>query len=203
MRCGALQPASSKCSNSFCESQGRPFAKYYCSICHLYDDSSKKIYHCPFCNVCRLGQGLGIDFRHCMRCNACVSMNEEHTCIPSSLQGKCPVCYDTMFESTEPLRRLRCGHVMHLNCYNRMHLRGQILTCPLCKKSTDDMKDMFDLLDSAVRMQPMPSAYSSTKSNIYCQDCNKSSCVQYHFVGLKCQLCGSYNTREVKRLEST
>ena len=106
-----------------------------------------------------------------------------------------------MFESTEPLRGLRCGHVMHLNCYNRMYMRGQNQTCPLCKKSIDDMKDHFSLLDSAVRMQPMPQAYANTKSNIYCQDCNKSGCVQYHFVGLKCEFCGSYNTRELERSE--
>lgn len=128
---------------------------------------------------------------------------EKHTCIPSSLQAKCPICYETMFESTEPLRGLKCGHIMHLSCYNRMYLRGQMFTCPLCKKSTDDMNDLFSLLDSAVRMQPMPPAYASTRSKIQCQDCNKAGTVQYHFVGLKCQFCGSYNTREIERIESS
>ena len=150
MRCGCLQPASEKCVNPFCDTYQKPFVKYNCSICNLYDDApNKKIYHCPFCNVCRLGEGLGIDFRHCMRCNACISMKdgnfEKHTCIPSSLQAKCPICYETMFESTEPLRGLKCGHIMHLSCYNRMYLRGQMFTCPLCKKSTDDMNDLFSL----------------------------------------------------------
>jgi len=203
MRCGSLQPAGKSCVNPLCESQGRPFAKYHCSICNLYDDDpGKTIYHCPFCNVCRLGSGLGVDFRHCMRCNACVSIDDkDHKCIPSSLQGKCPVCYETMFESREPLRGLRCGHIMHLSCFNKMYLGSQnSYTCPLCKKSIEDMTDTFRMLDSAVRMQPMPHSYASTFSKVYCQDCCQEGLVHYHFVGLKCDKCGSYNTREIERV---
>jgi hypothetical protein len=203
MRCGALQPAGDKCVNPECQSAGKPFARYHCNICNFYDDTSNKsIYHCPFCNVCRSGQGLGIDYRHCMRCNACVSLKDDHHhCIPQRLQGNCPICHDTMFESTEPLRGLNCGHVMHLNCY-LMYMRGYNYTCPLCKRSAEDMSEYFALLDSAVRMQPMPLAYVGTSSNIYCQDCYKMGNVMYHFVGLKCFHCGSYNTRELQRVDA-
>lgn len=202
MRCGALQPAGDKCVNPECQSGGKPFARYTCNICNFYDDSANKdIYHCPFCNVCRSGKGLGIDYRHCMRCNACVSMKDDHHCIPQRLQGNCPICHETMFQSTEPLRGLKCGHVMHLSCFS-MYMRGHSYTCPLCKKSADDMSDYFALLDSAVRMQPMPPAYAATTSNIYCQDCCKMGNVSYHFVGLKCQHCGSYNTRELQRVDA-
>ena len=106
-----------------------------------------------------------------------------------------------MFESTEPLRGLKCGHVMHLSCFS-MYMRGHSYTCPLCKKSAEDMREYFALLDSAVRMQPMPPAYAATTSNIYCQDCCKMGNVSYHFVGLKCQHCGSYNTRELQRVDA-
>ncbi|KAL7545336.1 hypothetical protein ACHAWF_008691 [Thalassiosira exigua] len=202
MRCGALQPAGDHCVNPECQSAGKPFARYTCNICNFYDDSANKsIYHCPFCNVCRSGQGLGIDYRHCMRCNACVSLSDEHHCIPQRLQGNCPICHETMFESTEPLRGLKCGHVMHLRCFS-MYMRGHSYTCPLCKKSAEDMREYFALLDSAVRMQPMPPAYAATTSNIYCQDCSKSGNVSYHFVGLKCHHCGSYNTRETQRIDA-
>lgn len=201
MRCGALQPASERCVNPKCDST-RPFAKYSCNICNLYDDDpSHSVYHCAFCNVCRLGAGLGIDYRHCMRCNACVSLaDDDHQCVPQKLQGTCPICHDSMFESTEPLRGLKCGHVMHMSCYN-LYVRGQNYTCPLCKKSMDDMTEYFALLDAAVRMQPMPAAYTST-SNIYCQDCNETGQTQYHFVGCKCPHCGSYNTRELGRVQN-
>ncbi len=144
MKCGSLQPAGKVCVNTECESniKSKPFAANYCSICHLYDDSGTSIYHCPFCNVCRKGKGLGIDFRHCMRCNACVSISEKHKCISQRLMGNCPICHETMFESTEPLRGLKCGHVMHLSCFNEYLARATLgkLTCPLCKLSFDNMR---------------------------------------------------------------
>ena len=202
MRCSTLQPANDRCINPDCESHGAPFAKYNCKLCNLYDDGPKRdIFHCPFCNTCKIGKGLGIDFRHCMRCNACVSLADDvHHCIPQRLQASCPICHETMFESTEPLKGLKCGHVMHLSCFG-MYMRGGAYTCPLCKKSVEDMKEYFSMLDAAVRMQPMPAAYLSTVSNIYCQDCNQNGQVPYHFVGCKCP-CGSYNTRELGRVQN-
>jgi iron-sulfur cluster repair protein YtfE (RIC family) len=183
MRCSTLQPANDSCINPGCESHGTPFARYNCKLCNLYDDGPKRhIFHCPFCNTCKIGKGLGIDFRHCMRCNACVSLADDvHHCIPQRLQASCPICHETMFESTEPLKGLKCGHVMHLSCFG-MYMRGGAYTCPLCKKSVEDMKEYFSLLDAAVRMQP-------------------TGQVSYHFVGLKCP-CGSYNTRELGRVQN-
>lgn len=202
MNCNALQPAEDCCIHPDCESYGKPFAKYFCRICHLYDGGTRPIFHCPYCNICRLGQGLGIDFRHCMRCNACVSLDDkDHQCIPQKLQGKCPICRDTLFQSTEPLRGLKCGHVMHMTCFTQY--RRTSYTCPLCMRSMEDMKDHFALLDTAIRMQPMPANFLFTMSNIYCQDCCKTGQVQYHFVGQKCPSCGSYNTREMGRVHGT
>lgn len=133
-----------------------------------------------------------------MRCNACVSIaDDDHVCIPQRLQGNCVICHEVLFESTEPLRGLKCGHVMHMKCYS-LYRRGGY-TCPLCKKSMEDMHERFSLLDAAVRMQPMPPAWSNIMSSIYCQDCGKSGKVRYHFVGCKCGNCGSYNTREIER----
>jgi hypothetical protein len=204
MKCNTLQPAEDRCVNPDCESGGKPFARYFCRICHLYDDGSRPIFHCPYCNICKVGVGLGQDFRHCMRCNACISLPEytDHHCIPQKLQGDCPICHESLFQSTEPLRGLRCGHVMHLSCFTS-YRRGHSYTCPLCMRSMEDMSDYFSILDAAVRMQPMPPAYLSTLSNIYCQDCGKTGQVAYHFVGQKCPHCGSYNTREMGRVNNS
>lgn len=61
MLCGYAQPASEECAQ--CGERG---AWYYCSVCKLWDDDSKKsIYHCNDCGICRVGQGLGKDFYHC------------------------------------------------------------------------------------------------------------------------------------------
>jgi uncharacterized CHY-type Zn-finger protein len=61
MACGTPQEASGSCK--ICETQA---ACYYCDICKLWDNNSrKKIYHCPDCGICRRGEGLGKDYTHC------------------------------------------------------------------------------------------------------------------------------------------
>lgn len=61
MLCGQSQPAGQWCRE--CDQQA---AQYFCSVCKLWDNDSKKnIYHCNDCGICRVGQGLGKDFFHC------------------------------------------------------------------------------------------------------------------------------------------
>ena len=88
-------------------------ARYYCAICNLWDDQpGRDIYHCPFCNLCRLGKGLGIDACHCMDCNACMHLSEYPTHKCRDLAA-CPVCTDTLFDSSQPyrVRQLHCTTV--------------------------------------------------------------------------------------------
>jgi hypothetical protein len=143
MRCGALQPASDRCVNPKCDP--KPFAKYSCRICSLYDDNpNHSVYHCPYCNVCRLGLGLGIDYRHCMRCNACVSLeDDEHQCVPQKLQGMfiaCLVCLlvnlfacaisNCMFSGKQEL--VQSATMACLNRLNRFVVSSvaMLCTCP-------------------------------------------------------------------------
>lgn len=64
MFCGVAQPAAEACAQC-----GERAAWYYCSVCKLWDDDSRKsIYHCDDCGICRVGQGLGKDFYHCKVC---------------------------------------------------------------------------------------------------------------------------------------
>jgi uncharacterized CHY-type Zn-finger protein len=61
MACGTPQKAADHCKNCDLEA-----ACYYCDLCKLWDNNSKKkIYHCPECQICRRGEGLGKDFYHC------------------------------------------------------------------------------------------------------------------------------------------
>ena len=61
MICGCAQPAG-----QWCKHCGEQTAQYYCNVCKLWDNDSKKsIYHCSDCGICRIGQGLGKDFFHC------------------------------------------------------------------------------------------------------------------------------------------
>ena len=87
-----------------CTGCGQKMARYYCSICNLWDDQpGRDIYHCPFCNLCRVGKGLGIDACHCMDCNTCMHLSEYATHKCRDL-ATCPVCTDTLFDSSEPYR---------------------------------------------------------------------------------------------------
>lgn len=64
MACGTPQKAAEHCKEC-----GTVAACYYCDICKLWDNNSKKkIYHCPDCGICRRGEGIGKDFYHCKVC---------------------------------------------------------------------------------------------------------------------------------------
>ncbi|KFM26998.1 putative RING finger protein [Auxenochlorella protothecoides] len=102
MECSLRQPVAGSCSGC-----GTCMSRYYCKVCHLFDDDpGKAIYHCPFCNFCRQGKGPGIDSFHCMSCNACMSLElfNKHVCKEQSLKRDCPVCSDMLFESKHPVK---------------------------------------------------------------------------------------------------
>lgn len=45
----------------------------------------------------------------------------------------------------------------------------------------------------------MPSEYLDVKSVIFCNDCSAKCSTPYHFLGLRCQICQSFNTMELDR----
>lgn len=72
--------------------------------------------------------------------------------------------------------------------------------CPICNKSLANMETQFRNLDVAIQGQPMPSEFRDTKAAILCNDCSGKSTVPYHWLGLKCSICRSYNTVELQIL---
>lgn len=197
MRCDTLQPVSLKCGNEKC---GQLFAKYFCEVCNFFDDREERsIYHCPSCNVCRAGKGLGIDFFHCMKCNQCMSMKyrkKGHRCVERAMESDCPVCHQYLFTSTEPVKYLKCGHLMHNSCHEEYIKR--YLRCPVCSRSLEEMASVFQRIDhlmGASSRMAMPAEYRALRCNLYCLDCYGRSDTSYHFVYNKCPVCSSYNTR--------
>jgi len=65
--CQLEQAPAARCTNVAC---GRRFARYVCTICHIYEDAPKSIYHCHDCGICRVGRPG--EYMHCPTCNACV-----------------------------------------------------------------------------------------------------------------------------------
>ncbi|KAL9021347.1 MAG: hypothetical protein Q9185_001458 [Variospora sp. 1 TL-2023] len=182
MLCGCAQAASEECVQC-----GERSARYYCSVCKLWDDDpAKSIYHCNDCGICRIGQGLGKDFYHCKTCCVCLSIGirETHRCIERSTDCDCPICGEYMFTSPQTVVFMGCGHSIHHRCYYE-HMKRSY-RCPICSRSIVNMEMQFRQLEHAIESQPMPTEFRDTKASVYCNDCNAKSSVKYHWLGLKC-----------------
>ncbi|KAH8714244.1 hypothetical protein BGZ61DRAFT_348676 [Ilyonectria robusta] len=193
MICATPQKASNACIGC-----GEIAAHYYCNICKLWENrQSKSIYHCNDCGICRRGMGLGKDFFHCKTCRACISTSIEtsHKCIERSTDCDCPICGEYMFTSPRPVVFMPCGHSIHRRCYEQ-HMKVSY-KCPICNKSLTNMESQFRNLDVAIQSQPMPPEFRNTTAVILCNDCSGKSTVRYHWLGLKCSICRSYNTVEM------
>lgn len=70
--------------------------------------------------------------------------------------------------------------------------------CPLCSQSVVNMETQFRNLDRAIESQPMPPGFQDTQAMISCNDCYAKSIVKYHWLGLKCAVCDSYNTAQLQ-----
>ncbi|KAK3387642.1 hypothetical protein B0H63DRAFT_470579 [Podospora didyma] len=188
MLCGCAQRASDTCTGC-----GESAAYYFCGICKLWnDDPDKSIYHCNDCGLCRVGQGLGKDFFHCKKCMACISMHGGHKCIERSIDCDCPICGEYMFSSPKPVVFMQCGHSIHRHCFDE-HMKTSY-KCPLCNKSCLNMEYQFRNFDMAILTQPMPAEYRDARAVVSCNDCSAKSQTAYHWLGLKCSVCNSYNT---------
>ncbi|GKZ18862.1 hypothetical protein AbraIFM66951_001820 [Aspergillus brasiliensis] len=196
MLCGHAQPAAQSCGHC-----GETAAQYYCHVCKLWDnDANKSIYHCNDCGICRIGQGLGKDFFHCKTCSVClpISIENTHRCIERSTQCDCPICGDYMFTSPETVVFMRCGHSIHQRCLSEYAKSSY--RCPICSKTITNMESTFRNLDRTIQSQPMPAEFRDTRALIYCNDCGAKSIVKYHWLGLRCDMCESYNTAQKQLL---
>eukprot|EP00126_Sphaerothecum_destruens_P005188 Sdes_comp18625_c0_seq1m8810 len=158
LRCGEIQPASSRCISEKC--QGTPFARYFCHICKLYDDTPEKsIFHCDECGLCRVGDKS--QYKHCKRCCACISSANwsSHKCVENALKDQCPVCFEDMFQSILEVIFLRCGHACHKLCLEELVKHDY--RCPVCLKSiSQDTSFINNTIDSYLRKSSMPPQYS-------------------------------------------
>ncbi|KAI0518239.1 hypothetical protein F5B22DRAFT_645004 [Xylaria bambusicola] len=194
MLCGTAQKASQTCIS--CEALA---ARYYCDICKLWnDDPDKPCYHCNDCGICRIGRGIGKDFYHCKKCCACIAIatRSGHKCIERAIDCDCPICGDYMFTSPKPVCFMRCGHSIHRDCLDE-HQKTSY-KCPICNKSLANMESQFRNLDLSIQAQPMPTEFSGARAIVLCHDCSAKSSTIYHWLGLKCGVCQSYNTAQLQ-----
>ncbi|KAK4805084.1 hypothetical protein SAY86_004901 [Trapa natans] len=191
MECLVIQPVGPTCATASCNNLS--MGRYYCRICKIYDNV-REIYHCPYCNLCRLGKGLGIDYFHCMNCNACMAWSlSSHICREKCFEDNCPICHEYLFTSSNPVKGLPCGHLMHSKCFQDYTCSHY--TCPICSKSLGDMQVYFQMLDTLLAEEKMPEEYLGQIQVILCNDCEKRGSAPFHWLYHKCPYCRSYNTR--------
>lgn len=157
--------------------------------------SNKRPFHCDECGFCRVG---GRDnFRHCSQCCMCISVTvyETHNCMRDKYKNNCPVCREDMFSSRQPPQDLPCGHAIHAHCFR--NLAAFDYRCPICKKtvvSRNSMSAAWQARARDIEMQPMPEDLARIV-NIHCNDCEtKSAHCSWHFLGVQCPGCRSFNT---------
>jgi len=188
--CGTRQMASNQCIN--CKVV---FGEYHCSKCNLWMSQSKKPFHCNQCGFCRVGGQE--NFRHCSECCMCISVNvfETHRCFKDKYKNNCPVCREDMFSSRQSPQDLPCGHAIHAHCFRK--LAGFDYRCPICKKTVVSQQSMAAAWEARARdiaEHPMPSDLQRIV-DIMCNDCEtKSHARNWHFLGIQCGHCSSFNT---------
>ncbi|KAG7827300.1 hypothetical protein KL920_004554 [Ogataea angusta] len=187
----------------YCVNCSRKLSEYYCDTCKLFDnDQLKNIYHCDDCGICRLGLGINQDYFHCKNCNTCISieLQENHKCIENSTHSNCPICDEYMFSSTKKVVFMLCGHPIHQSCYDEFTKHSY--KCPICSRTIVNMELQFRVLDKEIGATRMPDGMAAWTSVVKCVDCGGKSRVPYHYLGLKCDHCQSYNTMQLQLLKS-
>jgi RING finger and CHY zinc finger domain-containing protein 1 len=123
------------------------------------------------------------------------SVYQTHFCLKAKYKNNCPVCHDDMFSSRQAPQDLPCGHAIHAHCFRK--LAGFDYRCPICKKTVVSQQSMSAAWEARARDiadHPMPPDLQRVV-DIICNDCeNRSSQQQWHFLGIQCPRCSSFNT---------
>jgi RING finger and CHY zinc finger domain-containing protein 1 len=178
-----------------CIGCGVQFGEYHCNICNLWMTDKDEPYHCADCGFCRVG---GADnFRHCHDCGMCIDINlfDDHNCKSGKYMSDCPVCQEDLFSSRFASHEMPCGHAIHWHCFQE--LISYDTRCPVCKKTAESPEDMaatWSTLAVGIACQPVPPDLARVV-NIICVDCEQtSSNRRWHFLGVRCNNCLSFNT---------
>jgi len=130
MFCQMVQNCAQFCVNSECK---RCMAKYYCDVCHLWDNTPhKNIFHCEKCHLCRIGKIQ--DFIHCSKCDACLHKTwyRRHKCVEKVLKSDCPVCHEYLHNSLKPVTFWNpCSHPLHIECFRKYVQTNEL--CAYCR----------------------------------------------------------------------
>ena len=114
------------------------------------------------------------------------------------MKDKYPACTEDMFSSRQAPQDLSCAHAIHAHCFRK--LVGFDYRCPACKKTVVSRASMAAAWSARARdiaMQPMPPDLAR-RVCIMCNDCEvRSDDCSFHFLGVQCPKCDSFNTQQL------
>ncbi len=184
--CKSVQGIDDKCIQC-----AKTMGSYFCKICKLLDLQDKGQFHCDKCGLCR--QGGVYNFKHCDQCGICFK-NGNHDCkIRIDSQDQCPVCCVQLFDSVIQCTKMRCGHWIHIECFEK-YIEHNI-KCPICSKSIIVSESYNQYVKDQIAQNPMPEEYAGRLVEILCNDCNNQFTITMHFIGHQCPKCLCFNTR--------
>ncbi|KAL4558839.1 hypothetical protein LXL04_037042 [Taraxacum kok-saghyz] len=163
-----------------CINCGVKMGEYFCGICKFYDDDVNTKHHLSFILFYSIENkrfqknsfiamtvgyvelealrnssiAKSVVWRSCYD----VSLRDIHACLENSTKNHCPICYEFIFDSTKGATIIKCGHTMHLDCYEEMIIKNQY-RCPICSKSMCNMSRTWQRLDQEIEATAMPEEY--------------------------------------------
>mmetsp|Transcript_5657 Transcript_5657/g.8596 ORF Transcript_5657/g.8596 Transcript_5657/m.8596 type:complete len:298 (+) Transcript_5657:36-929(+) len=182
--CGVHQEPARSCIQCKVE-----FSNSFCAICNIW--TVKEIFHCNDCGLCRVGKGD--EHFHCSTCNGCfmLSSRSHHVCVFRPMDEEdCPICHEKIHTAQSTSTPLPCRHIVHTPCFNKS-LRAGEYRCPSCRRSMADMEHVWEDIRRSIAAQPMEQVIPV---QYICYDCGHKGDGTFHFLGIECSNCHSYNT---------
>ncbi|KAF7186379.1 putative RING finger protein C2F3.16 [Pseudocercospora fuligena] len=224
MLCQTPQPAAETCMNCgeyaawyYCskcklwdnDTNKRIYHCDDCGICRVGEGLGKDFVHCKRCNVC-----------------ISISTSAAHPCIEKATEGNCPLCLNVLFESRTSVVSLPCGHYMHGTCYQdlmavtykcpvcsksavNMELQWRKLDDEIAAQPMPEDDEELEGLLPHIEGTPEPESVDQSQGAaqqhqrrprqvwIGCNDCGARTWSPFHWLGLKCGRCDSYNTNQM------
>jgi len=172
---------------------------YFCGTCKFFDnDLSKGIWHCEKCGLCRAGHKD--KYEHCDTCGMCLPPGE-HIHGERVFEADCPVCAEYLLTSTKKSFTPKpCGHPIHTKCWKQL-ITGRY-SCPICLKTYSDfnMEPVWVEMRQLMQNSPMPPEYAGWKVEVLCNDCEKRTVSDFHWLGTECSNCHCWNTKVTKNI---
>lgn len=147
--------------------------------------------------MCR--RGTTANTFHCFKCGYCRPLvdKDNHKCNENVAESKCPICLEVLKYSTKYYRDFPCGHLIHVACLQEV----RDVNCPVCgmatvklsKQQNDNIQKMIDQTKDN-----LPEEVKNHKVNILCNEClHKTINAPFHYYGVKCEKCGTFNTKMI------